>query len=154
VQPLNSDDELGSALRAMFAIADPVPEPSLAAAFQTLAWRDPDAALAELRSDVYGEAALSSVRGTPPRLLSFVAEAVTIDVEVTAEEGGVRMIGQIVPTGRAEVLVEYPAGSTATPTDQLGRFAVDGLPSGWLRVVVTQAGAMPPVKSHTEWFPV
>jgi hypothetical protein len=146
-----SEEELGSALRELLAAADPVPAASLAAASHTLAWRDPDAALAELTSDLTEDATVGSVRGTPPRLLTFTTGAVTIDLEVTAEGGRVRLLGQLVPTGPAGVVVEHPTGSTATTADELGRFAAEGLPPGWLRVVVDQPGP-PPARSHTEWF--
>src|SRR5215468_8608540 len=98
-----SDEELGDALRAMFVATDPVPPAALAAAKAALAWRDIDAELAELTRDSLTAPPLASVRGTPPRLLTFTTETVTIDLEVTDETGLVRMLGQLSPANSAEV---------------------------------------------------
>lgn len=145
-----SDEDLGDALRAMFADTDPVPPAALAAARAALAWRDIDAELAALTRDSLTAPPLVSVRGTPPRLLTFATDAVTIDLEVTDETGLVRMLGQLSPANTAEVTVEWDGGTRTVSADGLGRFAVDDLPVAWLRVRVETVGDGPP--SRTEWF--
>lgn len=153
MKPHMSDEDLGLALRAMLAEADPVPHEAMVAASATFAWRDMDAALAALTSDSLAELPLATVRGTPPRLLSFATDDVTIDLEVTAEAGTVRMLGQLTPARAADVVVEYAGGAQDGRADAMGRFSIDGLPVGWLRVAVT-TGDDEPVRSHTEWFKV
>ena len=145
-----SDGELGDALRAMFAATDPVPPAALAAARAALAWRDIDAELAELTRDSLTAPPLAAVRGTPPRLLTFATDAVTIDLEVTDETGLVRMLGQLSPANPAEVTVEWDGGTRSVSADPLGRFAVDDLPVVFLRVRVGSEGDGP--LSLTEWF--
>lgn len=154
MNPRMSDEELGLALRAVLARVDPVPPEALAAASAALAWRDLDAALAALTSDSLMESSLAAVRGTPPRLLSFTAEQVTIDLEVTAEAGTVRMLGQIAPPQAVDYIVEYAGGTRRGRTDAIGRLSVDGLPLGWIRVVVTTGDEAATAKSRTEWFRV
>lgn len=144
-----SDDELGERLRTMFATDDPVPTAAIEAAKAAFGWRDIDAELAALVSDSL-TAAPAAVRGTPPRLLSFATEAVTIDLEVTADDGHARILGQLAPVQPADVVVEYIGGERATEADPMGRFTVDGLPVDWLRVIVTAGPDR--TRSCTEWF--
>lgn len=151
MKPQMSEEELGLALRAVLAEADPVPPEALAMASAALAWRDIDTALAALISDSLAVSSMATVRGTPPRLLSFATDQVTIDLEVTAEAGTVRLLGQVAPAMTADIMVEFTGGTRAGQADQMGRFAIDGLPSGWLRVAVTTTGTEQ-IRSHTEWF--
>jgi hypothetical protein len=136
----------------VLAETDPVPREALAAASAAFGWRDMDAALAALTTDSLTHAPAVVVRGTPPRLLGFATDTVTVDLEVTTEDGAVRMLGQIAPAQPADVVVEYFGGVLEAFADPIGRFSVDGVPIGWLRVGVTTGGEAAPVKSHTEWF--
>ena len=145
-----SDDELGERLRTMFATDDPVPSAAIEAAKAAFGWRNIDAELAALISDSLTAAVPAPVRGTPPRLLSFATEAVTIDLEVTAEDGTARILGQLAPAQPAEIVVDYIGGQRTTEADPMGRFSVDGLPVDWLRVVVTVGPDR--ARSCTEWF--
>ena len=145
------DEEIGEALRQLLAVADAVPPAQRAAASAALGWRDLDAQLAALTADSLAGAPAAAVRAAPAgpaRLLSFATGDLTIDLEVTTGHGGVSVLGQLAPAGADRVLVEYPGGSRGTGADELGRFAVRGLPAGWLRVRV-EGG---PAWSHTEWF--
>jgi hypothetical protein len=142
-----TDDELGEALRRILAVADPVPGAARAAASAVFSWRDIDAQLAALTSDSLTELAGAVVRGTPPRMLTFTTDALTIDLEVTELDGQVRILGQLSPARAAEVSVEWADGSRSVTADVRGRFSVQRLPSGWLRVGVASAG-----RCHTEWF--
>jgi len=145
-----SDDELGERLRRMFAADDPVPPAAIEAAKAAFGWRTIDAELAALVSDSLTSAGAATVRGTPPRLLSFANGGVTIELEVTAEDGTARILGQLSPAQPAEILVEFIGGDRTTEADQIGRFGVDGLPVDWLRVVVTAGPDR--TRSCTEWF--
>lgn len=142
-----ADDELGAQVRRMLAEVDPVPQAALDAASAAFGWRNIDAELATLTSDTL-LVEVTGVRGTPPRLLSFTAGEVSIDLEVTAEDETVRVLGQLMPQQPAEVTVEHAGGGLSTTADPMGRFAVAGLPVDWLRVVVTT----PAGRSRTEWF--
>jgi hypothetical protein len=145
----SSEAELGAALTRLLARLDPVPAAATAAASAAFEWRDLDAALAALTSDSQHDEPAVTVRGRPPRLLSFTTGAITIDIEVTAEDRAVRILGQLAPAQPAQIVVEYRGGVSRADADQRGRFAVAALPVGWLRVGVT-AGAGD--KSFTEWF--
>lgn len=143
------DEELGEALRAVLAGADPVPAAELAAASAALGWRDLDAQLATLTADSVSGEALVAVRGGEPRLLSFATGDVAIDLEVATGPGGVSLLGQVVPAAPVRIVVEYPGGSRDAGADGRGRFGVHGLPDRWLRVRVEGEGQ---ARSHTEWF--
>jgi hypothetical protein len=141
-------DELGAALRRVLADADPLPPAALETAKAALGWRDLDAQLARLLSVPDKE--LSSLRGHP-RLLSFTVGQVVIDVEVSSDDGTVRLLGQLEPAGEAEVTIESAAESRVVAADSHGRFSTDGLPDSWLRIVVT-AGGPARQRTVTEWF--
>src|SRR5690606_21125006 len=118
---------LGSALDAV----DPVPDAALAAAYESLSWHDPDAALAELVLDSL--TASASVRARPdtgPRLLTFTAGELSIEVEVAGTGEHCRLVGQVVPPQPASVEVRWKGGSTDVTADELGRFSVDAVPRG------------------------
>jgi hypothetical protein len=148
---MTTHDEFGEALREMLAVVDPVPTSARAAASAALSWRDIDAQLATLTSDSLTELVGPAVRGTPPRLLTFATGTLVIDLEVTAESGEVRLLGQLTPAAAADVTIEWAGGSRSVTTDARGRFAADGLPIDWLRVGVGGADAS---RSRTEWFKV
>jgi hypothetical protein len=141
-------DELGAALRRLLADADPLPPAALESAKAALGWRDLDAQLARLLSVPDKE--LSGLRGHP-RLLSFATGQVVIDVEVSSDDGTARLLGQLEPAGEAEIIVESAAEARVVAADRHGRFSADGLPDGWLRVVVT-AGDPASQRTVTEWF--
>jgi len=80
-----------------------------------------------------------AVRGAG-RLLGFAWPGGRIDVQIDV---GVRLTGLV--SGLMEsLLVRWPGGSRLVSVDSVGRFMVDGLPSGPLSVVV--AGSVSP------WF--
>ena len=146
-----SPEELGAALSRLLAIGDAVPESATSAASAAFGWRDLDASLATLISDSRIDEPVAAVRGGPPRLLSFSVGDVTIDLELTSEGGAVRILGQVAPAQPADVVIEYPGGSAPAGADELGRFAVAGLPASWLRVQVS-TGPAPQTRVCTEWF--
>ena len=141
----SSDDELMAALGALVRRVDPVPEAVRRAAIQSLAWRDPDAALAVL----VAEHEPATVRGPAPRLLTFEVGDMSIDLEVTAEARRVRLVGQLVPTGPAMVTVQHPDGTSEVRADDLGRFVITGVATGLVRICCIPYGA---TKLCTEWF--
>ncbi|MFS4097571.1 hypothetical protein [Streptomyces sp. AF1A] len=122
-----ADALLEEELREAAAVLDPVPESLRQLAVDAYALYDLDARIAELTFDSLVDAV--PVRGVvdPPRMLTFRAGRVTVDVEVT-EEG---MIGQVLPpqSARIEVL-GGPQTARPVAVDTLGRFTSDSPPAG------------------------
>ncbi|WP_030743424.1 hypothetical protein [Streptomyces sp. NRRL S-31] len=130
-QPCPDGDEFTDALleeelRQAAAVLDPVPAELLQTALDAFALHDLDARIAELTFDSLLDAL--PVRGVldAPRMLTFRAGEVTVDVEVTGEG----LIGQLLPPRSARI--EVLGGPAARPvsTDTLGRFSSDTPPSG------------------------
>lgn len=114
-------------LRQAAAVLDPLPPALLQSAVDAYALHDLDARVAELTFDSLVDAL--PVRGVTdaPRMLTFTAGEVTLDVEVT-EQG---LIGQVLPPGPARVeLLGGPHPAAALTADDMGRFAADTAPSG------------------------
>ncbi|MFC7818858.1 MULTISPECIES: hypothetical protein [unclassified Streptomyces] len=126
------NDELGTdlleeELRQAAAILDPVPAELRRIAVDAFALHDLDARVAELTFDSLVDAV--PVRGAtePPRMLTFRADDVTVDVEVT-EDG---LIGQLLPPGPADVeVLSGPRAHALLTADDLGRFTGGAPPTG------------------------
>jgi hypothetical protein len=134
-------------LRAIFAHMDPVPTLLDDAARAAFGWRTVDAELAELLRDsaeaTSEEEAGLLVRGRHgPRQLSFESPQLGIELEVT--ETGPRerrLAGQLLPPGEATVTVERPGqDGLSVQADDLGRFVLDGLKAGIVRLHVVLRG--------------
>lgn len=152
--PQALDQELDDELRRIAARLDPVPEALVRAAEAAFTWRGVDAELAELAFDSLADReSLALVRGGEPRLLTFHAAGLAIEVEVLPAGGEHRLIGQLVPPGPARVQVRHPEGVLEVEADELGRFAAERVSAGpvSLRCEQTGAGHAPVV---TEWVPI
>jgi hypothetical protein len=116
------DGLLEEELRRAAAVLDPVPAELQQLAVDAYALHDLDARVAELTFDSLVDAL--PVRGAPaaPRMLTFRAGGVTVDVEVTRDG----LLGQVLPPqpARIEVLGGPRPGSPLT-ADDLGRFTAD-----------------------------
>ena len=150
------DEGSGDAMTMFSALAarmDPVPAAVLEAARSSFTWRTIDAELAEIAFDSVVSQPLAGVRGavTGPRLLTFEAPGLVVELEVTEVGDRRRLVGQIVPTGAADVEVRSGGGTaTATATaDHMGRFAVDEVPGGPVSVRVLRPGTDP---VETDWI--
>ncbi|MET8451512.1 hypothetical protein [Streptomyces sp. NPDC005209] len=114
-------------LRQAAAILDPVPAELRQLALEAYALHDLDARIAELTFDSLVDAI--PVRGAtdPPRMLTFRAGELTVDVEVTGEG----LMGQVLPpqSARIEVL-GGPQAAAPVPVDDMGRFMSDTPPAG------------------------
>jgi hypothetical protein len=128
-------------LRPLVDAEDPVPPEVLAAARASSTWRRVDEELAELTADSLDLAA--GVRGGAARLLTFEAGGLTIEVEVSADGAGLRVLGQVVPPQVARVRIEQPGGATDATADALGRFRATGVMSGSARFVCVPTGGVP-----------
>ncbi|MFI0512070.1 hypothetical protein RKD19_001224 [Streptomyces canus] len=114
-------------LRQATAILDPVPPGLRQIAVEAFALHDLDSRIADLTFDSVVDAI--PVRGATgtPRMLTFHAGEVTVDVELTPQG----LMGQVLPpqSARIEVLSGPEAGSPLT-TDDMGRFTCDRSPAG------------------------
>jgi hypothetical protein len=132
-------DALLVELRSVAERADPAPDSVLAAAKEAFVWRTVDAELAELVAD--STLLTGRVRAADaPRLLTFRAGELDVEVEV-AEVGHRRhLTGQLVPTSSGSVTVRWRGGSLDVPADEMGRFAAEGVPAGSISLVIRRAG--------------
>lgn len=155
--PAGGDALLGE-LRGLLSRLDPVPRELADQARRAFCWRTVDAELAELSFDSLVDRELDlAVRaaGDPalePRMLGFGAVVdgadLAIDVEVGASPAGVSLVGQLWPPGAATVEVQTGAGEAAmVPVDELGRFLVEPVPVGPVRLSVPHHGRI----VHTTW---
>ncbi|WP_431990753.1 hypothetical protein [Streptomyces albogriseolus] len=140
------DEELlEEELRQAASLLDPVPVALLQSAVDAFALRDLEARVAELTFDSLVDAIPVRGAAAVPRMLTFSAGEVTLDVEVT-EEG---LIGQVLPPAPARVeILTGPRPATTTTADDMGRFTAAVTPSGpfALRLHTTDEVVM------TEWL--
>jgi len=128
-----SDDRLGleEELRRAAELLDPVPEHLVRQAVSAYAWHTVDAELAELTFDSLAPEHAAAVRGPgAPRLLTFEAATVTVEIEITECGDARRLTGRISPPRPAGVELCHPDRRLTVPTDELGRFSCDGLRPG------------------------
>jgi len=132
-------------LRRLFNHLDPVPPLLDEAARSAFAWRTVDEELAELMrdsADAEEESGLL-VRGpSGPRQLSFESPRMGIELEVVQTGPRERRLeGQLLPPGAAMVTIERPGeDGLSVQADELGRFVLDGLRAGVLRLHVILRG--------------
>ena len=122
-----ADALLEEELRQAAAVLDPVPDFLRQLAVEAYALHDLDARIAELTFDSLVDAL--PVRGVTdaPRMLTFRAGALTVDVEVTGEG----LIGQVLPPGSARIeVLGGPGAARPVAVASLGRFLSDDPPSG------------------------
>lgn len=115
--------ELGEVIRE-FAGAPP-PE-LIAAAKDLFTWRTIDAELALLTFDSLVDEPSNAVRSTTdvPRVLTFEAGGLTVELEVEAPPTGRRLSGQLVPPQAAEVQASAGQYVRHVGADRFGRFVV------------------------------
>ena len=144
---VNGDEGLLRELRSLFAHLDPVDPRLRDQARFAYCWRSVDSELAELSFDslLDHEMALA-VRAagdptTEPRMLGFGAvvdgEDVAIEVELTPgpAPGRASLVGQLVPPASTTVELQTGGGElAAVRTDDLGRFLIEPVPSGPVRL--------------------
>jgi hypothetical protein len=151
-------EDLMAALRDAAARHDPVPDRVVQAARAALTWRTVDAELAELVDDsALTAGGVRSASGG--RLLTFDAPACGLVVEVTSTGDRRRLVGELTTPGRAHVAVtpargpehhEHTEDAVGTTTDERGRFVLDDVPPGVVRLVVARSEASP-AQVVTSW---
>ncbi|MET8246547.1 hypothetical protein ABZV31_20285 [Streptomyces sp. NPDC005202] len=140
------DEEfLEEELRQAAGILDPVPDELRQLAVEAYTLHDLDARIAELTFDSLVDAI--PVRGSTdvPRMLTFQAGELTVDVEVTGEG----LMGQVLPPqpARIEVLSGPQPGAPLT-ADDMGRFTGDAPPTGPFALRLRAGGEV----VVTEWL--
>ncbi len=129
------DETLIAALREGFRDSDPVPGDVSGFAKATFAWRDIDAALAELAFDSAEEDLPSGVRSSATaRMISFQAGQWMIDIEFDDASG--RVIGAISPEAAYSVEIHSPGANFTADSDEQGRFEAQGVTPGPLSLVL------------------
>ena len=113
-----------------------------------------DAERAILVADSQGDEAAAVVRVrrsiVGPRLLSFECSRLAVDVEVDGTGGRIRMLGQVIPAGSAQIEVRQKGGSEHRfiNADRLGRFVVEDICAGSTSVTCHRVGERPVT---TDW---
>lgn len=129
-------DALEEELRRAASVMDPVPPGLRRAAVEAFALVDLDAKIAELSFDSLMEGAAVRSEGAEPRMLTFEAGGLTVDVEVMGGE----LIGQVLPPQQARVeVLSGPRTAIPLSTDARGRFRCDGLVTGPFALRLTPA---------------
>jgi hypothetical protein len=131
------DDFLLGELRRVAAQADPVPEHVRRAAAGAFAFRDPDAALAELVGDSAAGLGYETVRTdrAGEHLLSYELHGARAELEVTATGDGPVLTGQLIDAGAPDCELETgDGGRHAVGLDEYGRFLLTELPPGPARL--------------------
>lgn len=148
-------ERLWRALAAVVGEGDPVPPEILQSGRDSFAWRTIDAELAALTYDSAAEhPATAVVRASEgPRLVTFEAPDLTVEVEVTVLGARRRLIGQLVPPHQALVTVRHHQGGTvAVEADELGRFRAEDLPAGLSSLRCQLAGMEEGATVVTDWI--
>jgi hypothetical protein len=146
------DDELIAELRRMTGEADPVPDQVRQAAAAAFAFRDPDAALAELIGDSEAGVGFETVRAdrADDRVLSYELDGVRADLELAGTGDGPVLTGQLLAAGPEDCELETGDGDRlSVPVDEYGRFLVTEVPSGPARLRFRSVGGAAIV---TPWF--
>jgi hypothetical protein len=124
---LQLQDELLLAELAAVLRPETVPPPAvLDAAAALWTWRTVDAELARLEYDSLLDDGPMIVRaGRQPRLLTFTAGRLTVEVEVDDTPRARRLVGQLVPAAAAELELCGATGRWSARADEYGRFVLD-----------------------------
>lgn len=141
------DEDLMLELRSLFSRLDPMDPRLLQHARSAFTWRTVDAELAELSFDsLVDQELLVGVRTAEdatlaPRMLGFGAvvdgEEISIELEVVTGGGRPALLGQLVPPLPATVELQTGDGVVGrVEADELGRFEVESVPRGPVRLAV------------------
>ena len=147
------DDELERELKSAEQLLDPIPPRLLRDAMDIFGWRTIDAELAELVFDSADNQAAELVRGSgQPRLLTFQASDLSIELELTAGGPERRIAGRLVPARPADVEIRYGVLQRTVTTDELGRFSVTSPGSGPVSLRFRPAGSTASWQVVTDWI--
>lgn len=146
------DEDLLQELRLMMCRVDPVPASVVLAARSAIMWRSIDAELAELTADsLVADQRLVGVRAHDvPTMLTFEVGGQVLEVEVMSTGRGRRLVGQLVPAAPGQVVVHHGETDVTVQADEVGRFSVDGIVPGPVRLRWQASGGHR--AAETDWF--
>ena len=124
-EPVDRDEQLLAELGEALRVYDRPPDDVVAAAKDLFTWRTVDAELASLTFDSLLDDEPATVRTTAaaPRVLTFEADGLAVEVEVDTDPER-RLVGQLVPARTAELELITPQRTVRATADHLGRFVV------------------------------
>ncbi len=132
----HDDPVLLAELEALLRMQSEPPAHALHAARESFTWRTVDAEIAALTYDSVLDDVTTTRSAGQPRILTFEADGLTIEVELDASPSGRRLLGQLVPGQVAELRLCQDGEVIATAVaDAWGRFALP-LPAARGRVSV------------------
>jgi len=147
---MHPDDALLADLRRIAAVVDGPPASVLAAARAAYLARDLDGELAMLTGDsrIAGDGAYEPVRTDPAPaqghwLLSFEGGGVQVHMEVDEQCGRLRIIGQFAGASGDDYHLESAGTRRRIDVDSLGRFIVDDVAHGPIRLRCHAADGAP-----------
>ena len=138
-----ANQELFARLARIADEIDPVPRLAYELGHAAFELRRLDSELAELICDSAADTeSLAGVRGElSVRLLSFEAADLDIDLQVVPQAGRRSVLGQVVGTV-TDVRMETAEGIVPAAVDPHGRFQVDDIVAGRMRLHVVANGAV------------
>ena len=138
-----ANQELFARLARIADEIDPVPRLAYELGHAAFKLRRLDSELAELICDSAADTeSLAGVRGElSVRLLSFEAADLDIDLQVVPQAGRRSVLGQVVGTV-TDVRMETAEGIVPAAVDPHGRFQVDDIVAGRMRLHVVADGAV------------
>ncbi len=125
--PERADDALLAELGEVLRRDHQPPADVIDAAKELFTWRTVDAELAALTFDSLLDDEPAAVRSTAaaPRLLTFEADGITLELEVEADAGGSRrLVGQVVPPRAGDLELVVDGRTDRVPVDDVGRFVI------------------------------
>ncbi len=137
------DDQLLARIAEMLEMADPMPDAVVEAAKAVFTWRTIDAELAALQFDSATEELVGVRSAETVRQLTFAADDLEIEVTVLSD----RIVGQLVPPQPGEITLRDRSGESSAQTDGLGRFTIERIPRGPVRLTCGLADRT----VQTEW---
>jgi len=136
------DAALLAAVRTMWETADPMPPDLVDRVRFAIELDDVDAELlllVEMSSSLVGARSDEFTR-----LVTFQGDSLTIMITLEhATDGTTRIDGWLTPAACRRIEVRCPAGPLSTESDDTGRFSLDAVPAGTVRLVVHD-----PASSH------
>ena len=90
--------------------------------------------------------------GRAQRLLTFDTGTITIEFEVETVLDRRSLTGRITPAGEAHIEVIHADGRDGATADAVGRFSLDDIPAGAIRVACTPDGSA--TRVETEWVTI
>ncbi|RKS80451.1 hypothetical protein CLV35_0883 [Motilibacter peucedani] len=136
-EPGADDLALLQDIARLAARRDPVPPALVAMAKASFTWRTVDEELAEMVWDSAvqaGEGALVRSAAAGVRLLTFATPHLTLELEVVQTGTRRRLVGELTPATGARVVVEHDGGTSEDVSDEHGRFLVDDVPAGRIKL--------------------